>query len=136
MTGIAFTNSRLGAVHGLAHPVGALYSQPHGLVCAVLLPYIMEFNAEVAGDKYGEIAALLGARKRSAAGAIAFIKNLLETMEIPDKLGLLGLRAIDVDGIIRASMPSGSLKANPRKVSENDLETILTKNLSTAESYH
>jgi len=129
MTGIAFTNARLGAVHGLAHPVGVLYSLPHGLVCAVLLPYVMEFNANVAQGKYSEVAEFLGARDCSPTGAIGKVKEMLSALEIPEKLAVLGLREIDINDIIRAAMPSGSLKANPRKASEEELRAILERNL-------
>ena len=56
IAGMAFSNVGLGVVHGMAHPLGAIFDIPHGVANALLLPIIMEFNAPAALDKYVEIA--------------------------------------------------------------------------------
>ena len=60
MTGMAFSNVGLGVVHGMAHPLSAFYGIPHGVANAVLLPYVMEFNKDYTGEKFREIARVLG----------------------------------------------------------------------------
>lgn len=60
MTGMAFSNVGLGVVHGMAHPLSAFYGTPHGVANAVLLPYVMRYNAEYTGEKFREIARVMG----------------------------------------------------------------------------
>ncbi|MCL6615420.1 MAG: iron-containing alcohol dehydrogenase, partial [Firmicutes bacterium] len=60
LAGVALANARLGAVHGLAHPLGVYYDLPHGLVCAVLLPWVMRFNLQVAYEKFARLAEVWG----------------------------------------------------------------------------
>ena len=60
VTGMAFSNVGLGVVHGMAHPLSAFYDTPHGVANAVLLPYVMEFNAPYTGEKFREIARAMG----------------------------------------------------------------------------
>ena len=60
MAGMAMASARLGGVHGMAHPLGARYHIPHGVVCGLLLPYTMEYNLDAAQAKYATVAALLG----------------------------------------------------------------------------
>ena len=60
IAGMGFSNVGLGIVHSMAHPLGALYDTPHGVANALLLPYVMEFNAPAAGEKYRSIALAMG----------------------------------------------------------------------------
>ncbi len=62
MTGMAFSNVGLGVVHGMAHPLSAFYNTPHGVANAVLLPYVMEYNAPYTGEKFREIARAMGVK--------------------------------------------------------------------------
>ena len=58
--GMGFSNVGLGIVHSMAHPLGAVYDTPHGIANAIILPTVMEYNAESTGDKYKYIAAAMG----------------------------------------------------------------------------
>lgn len=132
--GVAFSNCRLGAVHGMAHPVGALYGVSHGLVCGTLLPTVMRFNLPVAGKKYAQIATALGISSdcspaEAAEDLIKHIEELLKVLEIPAKLKKIGLREEDIPELARMSLPSGSLKANPRPVSYEDLVELFKQHL-------
>ncbi|NPV53530.1 MAG: iron-containing alcohol dehydrogenase [Firmicutes bacterium] len=137
MAGMAFASARLGAVHGLAHPIGVRYHKPHGLVCAVLLPGVMRFNLPVVTGKYAEVAAALGAGEAGTASAagipaeagIRFIEHLLDRLGIPRKLSGIGLVEEDIAKIAEEALPSGSTKANPRDVTHEDLVNILRQNL-------
>ena len=60
IAGMGFSNVGLGIVHSMAHPLGALYDTPHGVANAIILPTVMEYNAEVTGDKYKYIAKAMG----------------------------------------------------------------------------
>ncbi|MEW6358056.1 MAG: iron-containing alcohol dehydrogenase [Planctomycetota bacterium] len=119
MAGMALANARLGAVHGLAHPLGVRYGIPHGLVCGVLLPRVMRLNSEAAKEKYAKIARMVN------KDAIAFVEELSEKVGLPKDLSKYNVPRDDFDAIIAESMPSGSLKANPKPVTEDDLRVIL-----------
>ncbi|MGB4504075.1 MAG: iron-containing alcohol dehydrogenase [Syntrophaceticus sp.] len=135
MAGIALNNARVGAVHALAHPVGMRYHLAHGLVCAVLLPQIMEFNLHAVAEKYARVAKELHLAENDADSADAaerlvhFVRMLQKRMQIPGKLGEVGLLEEDIPGIAEAALPSGSLAANPRAVVYSDLVNILEANL-------
>lgn len=134
MAGIALANARLGAVHGFAHPVGSLCGLPHGLVCAVLLPAIIEYNFDVAAPKYARLARELGVSDAAdhAAAARAFLQYVRELnarLGIPATLGQVGLKRELVDEIVEQTLPSGSLAANPKPVPKEDLRAILLAQL-------
>jgi alcohol dehydrogenase class IV len=138
MAGMALANARLGAVHGMAHPIGSRYGIGHGQVCAMLLPHVIRFNSEPVYDdaavsvaKYAAIAKEFDVVPRStpddpAARALAdHIDGLNSKMGIPKHFGELGLRPDDFPELIEQSMPSGSMAHNPRHASYDDLRAIL-----------
>ena len=131
LAGCAMANARLGGVHGMAHPLGARYHIPHGLICGLLLPYTMAYNVAYAEEKYAHIAQLLGVYTRgmivqtAAKAAITRVSELLIDVEIPQRMEPLGVKKEDFPIIIEGSLPSGSLKHNPRPLSAEDVETIL-----------
>ncbi|HOX39462.1 MAG TPA: iron-containing alcohol dehydrogenase [Candidatus Brocadiia bacterium] len=121
MTGIAFNNARLGAVHGIAHPLGCRYHIPHGLCCAALLPAVTRVNiaSGAAKEKYDALSRLAG-------GDIAdFIQNLLSNLGLPSDLAEFGIREADYDAIVEESLTSGSLKSNPHKFTGGDVISVL-----------
>ncbi len=134
MAGIALSNARLGAVHGLAHAVGAASGKPHGLVCAVLLVPVMRFNLSVCYEKYAKIARALGNNIAvgdlidEAAFAIKMIMILEKKLKLPQHIYELGIKDEDFTNIVKASEFSGSLRANPRNTSQEDLINILKEN--------
>ena len=60
VTGMAFSNVGLGIAHSVAHTLGAVYDTPHGVACAMMLPIVMEYNADCTGEKYKAIAEAMG----------------------------------------------------------------------------
>jgi len=134
MAGVALSNARLGAVHGLAHPIGIRTGKPHGLVCAVLLVPVMRFNMAVSYEKYASIAKALGHPVGgmdpidAAAMGIKTLMGLEKKLGIPPHIRSLGLAEADLPAIVAESLPSGSLKANPREARPEDLLNILREN--------
>ncbi|MGB9793155.1 MAG: iron-containing alcohol dehydrogenase family protein [Thermacetogeniaceae bacterium] len=135
MAGIALNNARLGAVHGLAHAIGSRYKLPHGLVCGILLPYVIAYNMVIVEEKYARVAKELklvsaDASSQEAAGKLLhFIREMKKRLNIPEKLGEVGLRKEDIPSIVKESLGSGSLAANPRSAGAADLTMILESNL-------
>ena len=128
IAGMAFSNVGLGVVHGMAHPLGAIFDIPHGVANALLLPTIMEFNAPAALDKYVEIAKAMGVyadgmtREEAADTAVKAVKELSLRVGIPQHLTELGIKAEDLDRLADAAMADVCTPGNPREV---DKETIL-----------
>lgn len=119
LSGLALSNARLGLVHGLAHPLGARYKIPHGLVCAVLLPSVMRFNREACPEKYARLDALLG------GNAADRVEALSRSVGIPANLSGFQIKPDDVNRLVEESLPSGSTKANPRTVTPEAAAAIL-----------
>jgi alcohol dehydrogenase class IV len=126
MAGLALNTARLGLVHGLANPVGALTGAAHGMLCALLMPAVMEFNEEAAAEKYARLAHELGVTDTTATDAeanrdlVRFIRALNQRLGIPARLQAVGLKRDTLEYVASEAMPSGSTKANPRPASEAD----------------
>jgi len=119
MAGIALCNVRLGAVHGLAHPLGVRYGIPHGLTCAVLLPPVLRLNQPHAGQKFDEL-------DRLAGGAIvSAVERLMDRIGVPRSFASYALRREDFLPMAEQSMQSGSTKANPKEMTLDDFVQLL-----------
>jgi len=131
IAGMAMASARLGGVHGMAHPLGSRYGIPHGVVCGLLMPYTMAYNACYATAKYARIAALLGEPIRhltpeaAAQKAVERVRSLMSQLNIPSHLADYGVSEEDFGWIIEQSLPSGSLKHNPRPLTAEDVRHLL-----------
>lgn len=121
VTGMAFSNVGLGVVHGMAHPLSAFYDTPHGIANAVLLPYVMEFNAEYTGDKYKYIAKAMGVENTEnmsqaeyRKAAVDAVKKLSSDVSIPLTLKEIGVKQEDLDALADAAMADVCTGGNPR----------------------
>jgi len=132
LAGCAMSNARLGGVHGIAHPLGARHHIPHGVVCGLLLPHVMAYNAAYAAPKYARIAAMLGVdtdgmdQDTAAECAVARVREILSAVGIPQHLSAYGVGVEDLAAVAQDSLPQGSLKSNPRPLSAQDVEAILS----------
>ena len=121
MTGMAFSNVGLGVVHGMAHPLSAFYGIPHGVANAVLLPYVMEFNKDYTGEKFREIARVLGVKGVDAMredeyrqAAIDAVRQLSLDVNIPQTLKEIGVQEEDLPALAEAAMADVCTGGNPR----------------------
>jgi alcohol dehydrogenase len=121
MAGLALGNARLGVIHGLVHPLGVRYGIPHGLACGVLLPTALEYNREAMGPKYAALARALG------GDPVEFVRRLLDRVGVKESLRPFGVQAALFGTLADESLPSGSLKANPRTVTRDDLIAMLRR---------
>ena len=133
--GAAFANAGLGAVHALAHPVGARFNVPHGVANALLLPYIMEFNFIGNLEKYKEIAIMLGEHtdglslRDAAARAIDAVVKLKRDIDIPTYVTEVGVGLEDLPAIVADAISYRLLPCNPRLVQEKDLLAMMERAL-------
>lgn len=119
MAGMALANARLGVVHGIAHPLGMRYHIPHGTCCGMLLPASIRLNRPAAGPKYDILSGIAGGDLAEVAA------EMLEQFRIPRTLAAYSVPRSAFRAIAEESMPSGSLKANPKKITIEDVLEIL-----------
>lgn len=131
MAGMALACARLGLVHGLAHPIGYLYGVPHGMVCGLLMPEVMEFNLPAATAKYATAARAIGLDgtddDAAARALIDWMRALCSDLHVSRSLDTYGLREKDYDAIVPQVLASGSTKHNPREVTAEDVRALLDR---------
>ena len=125
VTGMAFSNVGLGVVHGMAHPLSAFYDTPHGVATAVLLPYVMAFNAPYTGDTFREIARAMGignvdamSQEEYRQAAIDAVRQLSKDVGIPQTLREIGVKEEDLEALSEAAMADVCTGGNPRPCSK------------------
>lgn len=120
IAGMGFSNVGLGVVHGMAHPLGAFYDTPHGIANAVLLPYVMEYNAEYTGEKFKYIAEAMGvdttgmSQTEYRAAAVNAVKQLSKDVGIPEKLHEIGVKEEDLQALSESAFADVCTGGNPR----------------------
>lgn len=131
VTGMAFSNVGLGIAHSMAHTLGAVYDTPHGVACAMMLPIVMEYNAECTGEKYKNIAEAMGvdttgmdqaAYRRAAIDAV---RALSADVGIPSKLE--ALKEEDLDFLAKSAYEDACRPGNPKDTSEDDIKELFRK---------
>jgi alcohol dehydrogenase class IV len=134
--GLALANSGLGVVHGFAGVLGGMYSAPHGVICARLLPAVMEVNIQALQRRmpesstlarYTEVARILtGKQQAEAAEGIAWVKTLSTQMGI-SPLSVYGITSKDYTQIVEKTIRASSTKANPIQLTPDEFFEILEK---------
>lgn len=120
VAGMGFSNVGLGVVHGMAHPLGAFYDTPHGIANAVILPYVMEYNADFTGDKFKYIAQAMGVdttgmdEKAYRKAAVDAVKKLSKDIGIPEKLHEIGVKEEDLPALAQSAFDDVCTGGNPR----------------------
>ncbi len=133
IAGMAFSNVGLGVVHGMAHPLGAIFDIPHGVANALLLPTIMEFNAPAALDKYVDIAKAMNVYKdgmtkeEAAAAACDAVRQLSIRVGIPQHLTEIGIKEEDLPKLAKSAFADVCTPGNPREVTEEIILDLYKK---------
>jgi alcohol dehydrogenase class IV len=128
--GLAFTNALLGATHAISHQIGGLTDLPHGLLNAIMLPYVMEFNAPAAAERLADVAAALGVDTglmtpyEAADAATATVRALVGKASLPSSLREIGVRIPQIDDIAARALDDAYIVTNPRPVLEEDARAI------------
>lgn len=134
VAGMGFSNVGLGIVHSMAHPLGALYDTPHGVANAIILPTVMEYNAQATGDKYKYIAQAMGVKGTESMSqeeyrkaAVDAVKKLSEDVGIPKDLKEI-VKPEDIPFLAQSAYDDACRPGNPRETSVEEI-TELYKSL-------
>lgn len=140
MAGIAFSNSMVGLVHSLGHALGAVAHLPHGLCMNLFLPYVLEYNKEVNGDKIAELLLPLAGpdiyaqtpanlrAEKAISTLLAMRDRLFSLTKLPRTLRETGkVTEAQLDEVAEKALNDGSIIYNPKEASLEDLKTILKK---------
>ena len=127
--GIAFAWARLGNVHAMAHPLGGFFHVPHGVANAILLPYVLEYNALSDRGKYKKMYELIARNNKSDVEftpslLINEIKELLNELNIPSHLSQVGVTEDKIPEMAEDAMKSGNILVNPRQSTKSDIEAL------------
>ena len=130
VAGMGFSNVGLGAVHAMAHPLGAVYDTPHGVANAILLPTVMEYNAPASGDKYQYIAAAMGVpgtekmtQEEYRKAAVDAVRQLARDVGIPENLKGI-VKEEDIPFLAESAYADACCPGNPRETSVEDLAAL------------
>ena len=130
IAGMGFSNVGLGIVHSMAHPLGALYDTPHGVANAIILPTVMEYNAEVTGDKYKYIAKAMGVEnvenmsvEEYRKAAVDAVKKLSSDIGIPSNLKDI-VKVDDIDFLAQSAYDDACRPGNPKETSIEDIANL------------
>ena len=130
VAGMGFSNVGLGIVHSMAHPLGALYDTPHGVANAIILPTVMEYNAEATGEKYREIARAMGvegvdamSQEEYRKAAVDAVKKLSADVGIPADLSEI-VKKEDIPFLAQSAYDDACRPGNPKETSVEDITKL------------
>ena len=130
LTGMGFSNCGLGIVHSMAHGLGALYDTPHGVANAIILPTVMEYNADAVGEKLRDVAKAMGvegtenmSEAEYKKAAVDAVKKLSEDVGIPKDLKEI-VKPEDVDFLSQSAMDDACRPGNPRDPKFEDIKEL------------
>lgn len=130
VAGMGFSNVGLGIVHSMAHALGAVYDTPHGVANAILLPTIMEYNADTTGEKYREIAKAMGvegtenmSQEEYRKAAVEAVRKLSEDVGIPSDLKEI-VKAEDIDFLAESAIKDACTPGNPKVPTLEDIKAL------------
>ena len=130
VAGMGFSNVGLGIVHSMAHPLGALYDTPHGVANAIILPTVMEYNADATGDKYKYIAQAMGvegtenmSQEEYRKAAIDAVRKLSQDVGIPANLKEI-VKKEDIPFLAQSAYDDACRPGNPKETSVEDITAL------------
>ena len=133
LTGMGFSNCGLGIVHSMAHSLGAVYDTPHGVANAILLPTVMEYNAEATGEKLREVAIAMGvegvekmSQEEYRKAAVDAVKKLSQDVGIPADLKAI-VKPEDLDFLTQSAMDDACRPGNPKEPTFEDIKGLYLK---------
>jgi lactaldehyde reductase len=136
VAGMGFSNVGLGIVHSMAHPLGALYDTPHGIANAIILPTVMDYNADCTGEKYKYIAKAMGVAGAEAMSQDAYrkaavdaVRKLAADVGIPANLKEI-VKPADIGFLAESAYADACRPGNPKDTSVEDIKGLFTSLLN------
>ena len=133
IAGMGFSNVGLGIVHSMAHALGAVYDTPHGVVNAILLPTVMEFNADATKDKFKYIAKAMGVKDTDQMSvdeyrkaAVDAVRQLSLDVGIPQDLKEI-VKEEDIRFLSESAVADACAPGNPKDFTLLDIEGLYRK---------
>lgn len=133
VAGMGFSNVGLGIVHSMAHALGAVYDTPHGVANAILLPTVMEFNADATREKYRDIAKAMGvqgtetmSQEEYRKAAVDAVRKLASDVGIPKDLKGIA-KEEDVRFLSESAVADACAPGNPKEATLEDIEMLYRK---------
>ena len=130
IAGMGFSNVGLGLVHAMAHPLGALYDTPHGVANAIILPTVMEYNAECTGEKFKAIAKAMGVKNTDSMSqeeyrkaAVDAVRQLAQDVGIPENLKDI-VKPEDIDFLSESAFADACRPGNPKDTSVEEIASL------------
>ena len=130
IAGMGFSNVGLGIVHSMAHALGAVYDTPHGVANAILLPTVMEYNADATGEKYRAIAKAMGVQGTETMtqaeyrkAAVDAVRQLSADVGIPADLGEIVHRE-DIPFLAESAAKDACTPGNPKDPTIEDIVSL------------
>ena len=132
IVGFAFNNADLGLVHGIAHTLSAHHGLPHGVANALVLPYVMEYNAQQFPEKYKELGEAMGCCSSYESAEVGARKTCQAVLDLVRRVGIKTIRdykitEADLPALAADAVHEGAVHFNPRQPSEADIMEILKK---------
>lgn len=130
LAGMAFNNANLGYVHAMAHQLGGQYDAPHGVCCALLLPYVEQYNIIACPERFAELAEIMGenieglSTRDAAELAIKAMKQMSQDVGIPASIKEIGAKPEDFELMAENALKDGNAFSNPRKGTKEDIVKI------------
>ncbi len=131
LAGVGLANAGVTAVHSLSYPLGGMFHVPHGVANGLLLAPVMEYNAEASPEKFARVAEWMGedisalSGKEAALRAIESVRRLAQDVQVPRRLGDLGIPASRFPGMAEEALKvARPLENNPRPISLADAVQI------------
>ncbi len=130
IAGMGFSNVGLGIVHSMAHPLGAVYDTPHGIANAIILPVVMEYNAEATGEKYRDIARAMGVpgtetmtQEEYRKAAVNAVRQLAQDVGIPSSLKDI-VKKEDIPFLAQSAYDDACRPGNPKETTVEDIAAL------------
>jgi len=132
--GIALANAKLGAVHGFAGPMGGMIDAAHGVICGILLPYVIKANIKALEErkptsevfkKYEKVAKIVTKKDNAKPkDLVQWTDELYEKLNMPH-LSEVDLKEEQIDELIEKAKISNSMKGNPIVLTDEELKGII-----------
>lgn len=132
IVGFAFNNADLGLVHGIAHTLSAHHGLPHGVANALVLPYVMEYNAKKIPEKYKELGEAMGCCSSYESAGAGARKTCQAVLALVRRVGIktireYGITEVDLDVLAADAVHEGAVMFNPVQPTKEDILEILKK---------